>query len=144
MTKSRAANALRQYQSVGVKTGIEGATPHRLVQMLMAGALDKIATAKGAMSRGEVELKGAQINWASSIIGGLRGALDMEAGGEISRNLDDLYDYMIRRLMEAHLKNDPDILDEVTSLLSEIKGAWDAMPDSVKNPPPEVDMAAGA
>lgn len=128
MVKSRMKSALSQYNSVSVSTGIEDATPHRLVQMLMEGALDKIAAAKGHMARNEVADKGRFISWAISIISGLQSSLDMEAGGELSRNLDDLYDYMVRRLGEAGAKNDPMILDEVSSLLLEVKSAWDVIP----------------
>jgi len=59
----------------------------------------------------------------------------MDAGGEIANNLDDLYEYMGRRLLDANISNDTAILDEVCSLMIEIKGAWDALPDSVKKPP---------
>ncbi len=131
MVSSRMKNALSQYNSVSVSTGIEDATPHRLVQMLMEGALDKIAAAKGHMVRNEPAEKGRFISWAISIISGLQSSLDMEAGGELSRNLDDLYDYMVRRLGEASAKNDPAILDEVSSLLLEVKSAWDVIPSQL-------------
>jgi flagellar protein FliS len=128
MVKSKINSALSQYQSVSVSSGIEDATPHRLIQMLMEGALDKIATAKGHLLHGEMAEKGRHISWAISIISGLQSSLDMEQGGEISANLDDLYDYMVRRLGEAGVRNDPAILDEVISLLVEVKSAWDVIP----------------
>lgn len=132
MVKSRANSALSRYQSVNVSTGIEDATPHRLVRMLMEGALDKIAIAKGHMLHSEMAEKGRYISWAITIISGLQSSLDMEAGGEISRNLDDLYDYMVRRLGEAGASNDPMILDEITSLLIEVKSAWDVIPQRLE------------
>ena len=134
MVKSKLKSALSRYQSISVSSGVEEATPHRLVQMLMEGALDKIALAKGLIERRDFAGKGQQINWALSIINGLRHSLDMQAGGEISSNLDDLYDYMIRRLSEANMRNDTGMLDEVSSLLMAIKSAWDAMPERVKIP----------
>jgi len=112
---------------MAVKTVVEDGSPHRLVQMLFEGALGKIAVAKGHMERGEVPEKGRHISWAISIIDGLRSSLDMEKGGDIARNLNDLYDYMTRRLMEANMANNPALLDEVSSLLREIKDAWDAI-----------------
>ncbi|WP_337954854.1 flagellar export chaperone FliS [Sedimenticola selenatireducens] len=124
-------SALSQYNSVSVNSGVEDATPHRLVQMLMEGALDKIAAAKGHMVRNEPADKGRYISWAISIVSGLQSSLDMESGGELSRNLDDLYDYMVRRLGEAGAKNDPKILDEVSSLLLEVKSAWDVIPSQL-------------
>ena len=131
MVKSRLKSALTQYNSVSVNSGVEDATPHRLVQMLMEGALDKIATAKGHMVHNEPAEKGRFISWAISIISGLQSSLDMEAGGELSRNLDDLYDYMVRRLGEAGAGNDPAILDEVSALLLEVKSAWDVIPSEI-------------
>lgn len=128
MVKTRMKSALSQYNSVSVSSGVESATPHRLVQMLMEGALDKIAAAKGHMLRNEVADKGRYISWAISIVSGLQSSLDMEAGGELSQNLDDLYDYMVRRLGESGAKNDPEILDEISSLLLEVKSAWDVIP----------------
>ena len=128
MNRSRISNALSEYNSISVTGGVEDASPHRLIQMLMEGALDKIATAKGHILHRDMAEKGRHISWAISIVGGLQNSLDMEAGGEISANLDTLYDYMIRRLVEAGVQNDPAILDEVSSLLLEVKSAWDVIP----------------
>lgn len=124
--------ALSQYRKVGTHTGIESADSHRLVQMLMQGALEKIATAKGFMQRGKVAEKGAHISWAIAIIEGLRAGLNLEQGGAIAQNLDDLYEYMGRRLLQANLDNDATMLDEVMALMQEIKGAWDAIPEDAK------------
>ena len=117
----------------GVATTAEYASPHRLVQMLMEGVLDKISTAKGSISRNDIQNKGKQLSMAMSIIAALRGSLDIEAGGEIATNLDDLYGYIHNRLVDANVNNDISALDEVSSLIGQIKSAWDAMPDEVKN-----------
>ncbi len=124
----------RQYGKVAVGSEVNYASPHRLVQMLMEGALEKIAIAKGHMDRKEHEEKGKHINWAISIINGLQGSLNMEEGGEMASNLNNLYDYMVRRLSETNLNNDVAILDEISSLILEIKMAWDAISDEVKQP----------
>ena len=120
-------NALDQYKQVGVQSGIESASPHRLIQMLMAGALEKIAAAKGFMARGEVGPKGEQIGWAISIIDGLRVSLDKNVGGDLVDNLDALYEYMGQQLLAANLENDTDKLDEVAGLMHEIKAGWDGI-----------------
>lgn len=108
------------------------ATPHRLVQMLMEGVLDKIAIAKGAAERKDIQSRHDHIYWAIAIIDGLRSGLDFERGGEVAVNLDSLYDYMRRRLQEANMANNPGIMDEVSALMREIKEAWDAMPEQVR------------
>ncbi|EGV49849.1 flagellar biosynthesis protein FliS [Candidatus Endoriftia persephone str. Guaymas] len=136
---------ISQYGQVATSSEVAYASPHRLVQMLMEGALDKMAAAKGFIQRKDMGQKSRHISWALSIINGLRGALDLESGGDIARNLDDLYEYMGRRLMAANSSNDPEILDEVASLLTEIKLAWDALPDEVKQLPQEkISPAVGA
>jgi flagellar protein FliS len=127
-------NALRQYSSVGVSTAVEEASPHRLIQMLMEGALARIAAAIGHIERGEVAEKGRSIGLAVSIIGGLQGSLDAKAGGEIAENLDRLYDYMTRRLVEANVGSDRGALEEVQRLLGSLKSAWDAVPGRLPGP----------
>jgi flagellar protein FliS len=144
MTTTTKQNAAGQYAAVNTQTGVAAATPHRLIQMLLDGAIGKIAMARGAMQRGDIQRKGNHISSASSIILGLRDSLDMEAGGEIARNLDDLYDYMARRLIQAHAANDPGLLDEVASLLHEIKRGWNAIPPEAINGGPMVSSNAAS
>jgi len=129
MNYSQNSKGAAQYKQVGTQTAIDSATPHRLIQMLLEGALEKLNLAKGYMQRGEIAMKGTHISCTISIIDGLRMSLDKEAGGNIAANLDELYDYMVRRLVEANLKNDPEMLTEVAGLLLEIKSAWDAIPE---------------
>ncbi len=119
--------AMRQYQQVGVKVQVNEADPHRLIQMLMQGGLDRIAQAKGAMEREAYAEKGVLIGKAINIIGGLRDVLDKEAGGELATNLERLYEYMTMRLFEASRHNDVSKLDEVAKLLGEIKSGWDGI-----------------
>jgi len=133
MTYGKKNSGAAQYGKVAAESEAAYANPHRLVQMLMEGALDKVATAKGCIERNDLEGKSRQITWAMSIINGLRTSLDMDAGGAIAVNLDDLYGYMTRRLIDASAQNDPAALGEVLDLMLEIKGAWDVMPDEVRN-----------
>jgi len=119
--------ALNQYRN-GVLAEVNEANPHRLIQMLFEGALERIVTARGAMLQGDVSNKGERISRAIDIIEGLRAHLDMEKGGEVAANLESLYEYMARRLTEANLRNDVAMLDEVANLLREVKAGWDAIP----------------
>lgn len=151
MTNSSAYTALRQYSSVGVGSAVESASPHRLIQMLLEGALAKIAAALGHMQRGEAADKGRNISLAISIIGGLQASLDMEKGGDFAINLDALYEYMTVRLLDANVQNEASILTEIHGLLSHIKQGWDAIsPEApagepeVEAVPRRVEVAAGA
>lgn len=123
-----AKSAFELYKSTQTSTSLDDASPHRLVTMMLDGALEKIAVAMGAMERGEPALTGESISKAISIVDNLRVALDHETGGTIAGNLSDLYDYMLRRLLEANVMSDASLLTEVSGLLTEIKVAWDQVP----------------
>lgn len=122
------AQGIKQYQTVSTETSIMDADPHRLIQLLFEGALARISTAKGHIERKEYDRKSQALNSAIDIIGGLQDSLNTDTG-ELALNLERLYDYMIRRLFEANVRNDNAILDEVTDLLVQIKSAWDAIRD---------------
>ncbi|APU30956.1 flagellar export chaperone FliS [Ectopseudomonas alcaliphila JAB1] len=122
-----ASSALKQYQSVNTQARVVDASPHRLIQMLMEGGLTRIAQARGAMERGQTALKGELIGKSIAIVAGLRDSLDHQQGGELAGNLDGLYEYMITRLTEANISNEPALLEEVAGLLRDIKAGWDAI-----------------
>lgn len=128
MSNSRAMSMHNKYTQTAIDSGVETATPHRLVQMMMEGILDKIALAKGNMGRREYEAEARHINWAISLINGLRMSLNKEDGGELAENLDALYDYMVSRLSEGLAGKLPEALDEVSSLMRTVKSGWDAVP----------------
>ncbi len=101
------------------------ASPHQLVVLLFDGALSAMKKATILMDQGDIPGKGQALSKAINIItNGLRAGLNHEAGGEISANLDNLYEYMTRRLLEANLHNDPAAIAEVERLLSNIADAW--------------------
>ncbi|WP_411378940.1 flagellar export chaperone FliS [Pseudomonas sp. MPB26] len=121
--------ALRQYQKVNSHAQISEASPHRLVQLLLEGGLDRMAQAKGALARGDIAQKGLLLGKATDIIIGLRDGLNAEKSDskEYVQRLESLYVYMTNRLMEANLHNDADIIDEVAQLLITVKEGWDAI-----------------
>lgn len=123
--------AAQSYQQVKVHSSIVDASPYQLIQMLFEGALESIAQAKGAMQQNQVARRGEIIGKAINIVQGLQGSLSDTEGGELAANLDSLYDYVIRRMIQANRNNDPAILTECGKLLSEIKSAWDTMSEPV-------------
>lgn len=123
--------ALKQYSQVDVYSGLESASPHQMIEMLLNGAVDCVAKAKGQLERSDIPGKCENISKAVGILDGLRAGLDKEVGGKIAENLDDLYVYMGRRLVEANLKNDTVLLDEVGGLLGQIRSAWNGIPRDV-------------
>ncbi len=115
------------YQSVAAWSSMATAEPERLVVMLYDGALDRIGQARGCMQHGAAADKSRYICRALEIIGELRGSLDHARGGPLAGNLNDLYEYMERRLVEANAANQPEKLDEVMGLLRELRQAWAAL-----------------
>ena len=124
--------AMNQYKQIGTKAAIETADPHTLVKMLIEGAIERINSAKLFMQEKNVAQKGESISRAISIIDGLKVSLDMKHGGEIAENLASLYDYMQRQLLASNVKNNAENLDEVLSLLNEIRSGWAAIPQETR------------
>ena len=117
---------LRSYQQTRAAE-VFTASPHKLIEICLAGALERVAIAKGAMQHGDMGEKARRISAAAAIVEHLKMSLDMKAGGDLARNLDSLYDYVIRRLTQANAANEIEGLDEVTGLLDQIKSGWDAL-----------------
>ncbi|MET4162986.1 flagellar protein FliS [Marinobacterium sp. MBR-111] len=125
--------ALSQYKSVDLNAAVASASPHQLISMLFRGALEALAKASGAIERKDVQLRTTQLNKACEIIVNLKGSLDFEKGGEVAENLDGLYDYMIRALMEANRNNDIAKVKEVSGLVAEIAEGWSQIPSEEHN-----------
>lgn len=117
--------ALAQYKKINTESVVEGANPHRLIQMLMSGAIERMSQAKAAYQANDIEQKGVLLGKAISIVAGLQSSLDGGKAQDLTENLDSLYDYMQRRLLEANLKNDMNMIDEVTELMATVKSSWD-------------------
>ena len=124
MAASPYASKIAAYSNASAHGGVAAADPHKLVVMLMDGALERITTARGCINRGDIAEKAKLLNRAVSILGELRGCLDMSKGGTIANNLGELYDYMCRRILTASSENRADVLEEVSTLLHEIRTAW--------------------
>lgn len=120
------------YQQMHARGGVEDADPHKLISMLMDGALERIAQARNHMEQGEVARKGEVMGRLIDIIGALRGALDHEVDAEFSGRLDALYEYMTRRLLYANLHNDASALGEVADLLRPLRDSWQQVPQDAR------------
>lgn len=113
------------YAQVGLESAVLSASPYQLVVMLFEGACSALKRAEILMDQGDIPGKGQAISKAVNIISnGLQAGLDHSVNSELTGNLDSLYDYMVRRLLEANLRNDKDALSEVQGLLGGIADAW--------------------
>lgn len=133
MSFTNRGNPAAQYSAVNVFTAQQMASPHRIVQMLMEGALQSINNAKREMLAKHIAPKCEHVSRAIDIVQALRRALDHSVGGQIASNLDALYEYMELQLFKANVANDPALLDEVYKLLNTVKQGWDAIPEQHRN-----------
>ncbi|MBP2167138.1 flagellar protein FliS [Erwinia toletana] len=113
------------YQKVELESGVMEASQSQLLIMLFDGALSSLVRARLFMQDGQIDGKGNAISKAINIIqNGLQVGLINEAGDELADNLLALYDYMVRRLLHANLRNDISAIEEVEELLRGIADAW--------------------
>jgi flagellar secretion chaperone FliS len=116
------------YSNVHAETSVQDADPHQLVSLLLEGALSAIASATSAIERGDTPAKGRAISRAVGIVDeGLRGALNLQSGGQVAATLHDLYACVLLRLTQANLKNDLGALRECRELLMPLREAWGAI-----------------
>ena len=115
-----------------------------LIQMLFDGLIDSLVTAKGHIQRGSIEDKNKSLVRAGRIVLGLQGALDLDKGGDLARNLYELYSYVTRRLVHVNARNDLDALQEVHTLLNEIRQAWRDVPNLLPKTAPASGVAMSA
>ncbi len=125
--------SLQAYKKVSVDSQLTAASPHKVIQMLMEGAIERLIQGKTAMLKKDIALKGERLGKALDIIISLRSCLSMADGGDIANNLDSLYDYMIRQISHANSDNLESPLDDVIHILREIKSAWDQIPPQYHN-----------
>lgn len=128
-------SAAATYAQVGVETSVQTATPHQLIALLFEGARSALSLARIAMDENNVEARGSAVSKAINIIAnGLQASLDM-GQGDLSEKLNALYDYMVRRLTHANIRNDRQALEEVDGLLKEIQEAWVGIATEVHTAP---------
>lgn len=123
--------SLGVYKKNSLEAELSVADPHKVIQLLMQGFLERVAQAKGAIERSDYQLKSDRISSANAILNGLKDSLDMSQG-EISERLFSLYEYMGERLLDASVKMEVSPLDESMKLMLMIKESWDKIPDEEK------------
>lgn len=119
------ASGTQAYAKIGVESAVMSASQHQLVIMLFDGALSALVRARLFLQDGNIEGKGLSLSKAINIIeNGLKQGLAEESGDELTTNLLSLYAYMVRRLLQANLRNDVEAIVEVEALLRNIADAW--------------------
>ena len=123
--------AIESYGQVKNVTGVAQSNNVELIQMLFDGLVESLSAAKGHIQHNSIADKGTAISRATRIVLGLQGALDFEKGGELATNLNDLYNYVTRRLLHVNLRNDLVALEEIYGIMTEIREAWRQVPTLV-------------
>ncbi|RLV61555.1 flagella export chaperone FliS [Parashewanella curva] len=122
--------SLQSYRQVSVNSQITEASPHKITQMLFAGALERIAQSRYAIENNDIAAKGLCIGKAIDIVEGLRSCLVMD-DDELGHNLEALYDFVINGLIQANLSNDTKMLNDVSEVLRTLKEGWDEIPEEM-------------
>ena len=115
------SNGIQSYRRTKVMT----ADPRKLVVLCYEGAIDNLKIGKQRIAEEDFEARSKALDKAQDIISELLCSLNSEKGGSIAKGLDSLYNYMLRRIIHAGLKNDVRAIDEVIGMLTELKTAWE-------------------
>jgi len=120
--------SINQYKKVSIETGVAAANPVELIVMLYDGAIVACYSAIPYVKKNDYSNKSECIFKAIRIVqSGLRMSLNREVGGEMTTNLDALYIYMTNLLIKANIENRTEPIEEVIRLLTELRGAWEAI-----------------
>lgn len=125
MFSSVASRSASAYKRVSVETSVDNADPHHLVSLLFDALQQALASARQAIQQGDIPTKVKQIGAAMRILEeGLKAPLNLQEGGELAANLNDLYDYCVRRVILANARNDASALEEVSNLVGQVASGW--------------------
>ncbi|MBQ9274593.1 MAG: flagellar export chaperone FliS [Succinivibrio sp.] len=123
---------LRAYKKTNLEAELSVADPHRIIQMMFEGLLQRLSQAKGAIERKDFAYKSDRISKAVGIINGLQMSLDRSKDPELGDRMSALYTYMKERLNVATTTLETAPIDEVIKLVMPIKQAWDSIPENIK------------
>ncbi len=142
--------ALEAYGEVKVASGVGSSDNVQLIQMLLDGLIENLAAAEGQINRvltlkageehrEEIANKNRSLTRAANIVMGLQTALDLDKGGDLAKNLNELYAYVSRKIFTVNAQNDIEGLKEVKGLMENIRSAWKQVPGLV----PSTSVSAG-
>lgn len=117
-------NPAAAYRSTAVESRVHEADPHKLIELMFEGAIQRLRTAEACAKSGDLPRKAKAASEAGAIVDSLSGCLDLQQGGDIAARLEALYDYASRRIVTANVANDPAGFAEVAALLDDVAGAW--------------------
>jgi flagellar secretion chaperone FliS len=118
-------NGIKAYASVQLETGVNSASPQKLISLLYRGLLDNLKQAIQAIQLRDYETKARSIDKASRILTeGLRASLNFDQGGDIAENLFDLYNFVNDEMFRGSVRNSVESLELCVSIIDTIASAW--------------------
>ncbi len=117
MTQQNIANHYQRHRA-------RGASPVGLVVLLYDAAIESLRRARLAAGNGRIEERVAASNHVVLVINELTRSLDRKRGGEIARNLDQFYAVALARLMEANVRSDPNLFEELVGMFCSLRETW--------------------
>jgi flagellar protein FliS len=120
-------NPAAAYRTTAVETRVHEADPHKLIELMFEGAIQRLRTAEACAASGDIPRKAKAASEAGAIVDSLSGCLDLSQGGDIAERLASLYDYASRRIVTANSMNDAAGFGEVAALLDDVFSAWKAI-----------------
>ena len=117
-------NPKTAYLTTRATSSVHDASPHKLIALLFDAALENLAIVKGSMQRKEIKQKVDGIRKVIEIVNELQASLDLDKGGQVASNLDDLYTFCTNRLALANATNDVEKVDEVYRVIAELQQGW--------------------
>ena len=124
----RAQQALKQYSSVESSSKAYCGSAYDLTKMLFNGCLKSLTLTVFHINHKNYAGKATELSRSLAIINGLQDCLDLEKGGDLAHNLNDLYLYMGKTLLESSVSNDISRIEHIHELLKEVSVGWEAMP----------------
>lgn len=130
-------NRLNAYRQTSVRTASQG----RLIVMLYDEAIKQMDVAVGLLvsDQKQVDKIHNAISKAQDIITELMASLDFDKGGDISKNLYNLYMFFNRQLVQANINKEVEPLKDVRKFMSDLREAWVAIEGTVVNQNPNTN-----
>lgn len=122
---------INAYKSNNLEADMSVADPHRVIQLMLQGLLERLAQTKGSIERKDYQMKSVLASKSMALINGLQDSLDLSYG-KIPEDLFALYEYMKSRLLDSSKDMDTAAIDEIMGLVITIKSAWDQIPETEK------------
>jgi flagellar protein FliS len=122
-----------------LNTQVRSSTPLELVVLLYDAALRHAVTARDAMARRDIPSRRTAMSKLMAVVGELQHTLDMDRGGDIARQLDELYSWALTQLLDATVHQDPQRIEEVHRVLTILRDGWVSIAANAASP-----MAVGA